>query len=67
MCKIPRNLRSMYAHAYQSYIWNLVTSERVKLSSTEPMVGDLVFVNNDADEDVDLEGKSNHTSALFPC
>ena len=33
----------MYVHAYQSYLWNLVVSERIKLSAVEPLVGDLVF------------------------
>jgi len=33
----------MYVHAYQSYLWNLVVSERIKLSATQPLVGDLVF------------------------
>ncbi|KAK8844588.1 hypothetical protein IAR55_006435 [Kwoniella newhampshirensis] len=42
---IPRNLRTMYVHAYQSYVWNLVVSERIKMSATEPLVGDLVFVD----------------------
>ena len=50
--QIPRNLRTMYVHAYQSYIWNLVTSERIKLSSTEPLVGDLVFADKSADDEV---------------
>lgn len=44
----------MYVHAYQSYIWNLVVSERIKLSRTQVLVGDLVFVG-DADE---KEGES---------
>lgn len=38
-------------HAYQSYIWNLVVSERIKLSSTDPLVGDLVYVEGSGDED----------------
>ncbi|RXK34962.1 hypothetical protein M231_07776 [Tremella mesenterica] len=46
---IPRNLRTMYVHAYQSYIWNLVVSERMKLSD-HPMVGDLVHANEMEDE-----------------
>lgn len=41
----------MYVHAYQSYIWNLVVSERIKLSANEPMVGDLVFAEPDEDEE----------------
>jgi tRNA pseudouridine13 synthase len=45
----------MYVHAYQSYIWNLVVSERIKLSSTEPLVGDLVFADKSADDEL---GKS---------
>lgn len=40
----------MYVHAYQSYIWNLVVSERIKLSATSPLVGDLVYVNPTDDE-----------------
>jgi len=49
--QIPRNLRTMYVHAYQSYLWNLVVSERIKLSATEPLVGDLVFEGASADEE----------------
>jgi tRNA pseudouridine13 synthase len=52
--QIPRNLRTMYVHAYQSYIWNLVTSERIKLSSTEALVGDLVFADKSADDEVGM-------------
>jgi tRNA pseudouridine13 synthase len=44
----------MYVHAYQSYIWNLVTSERIKLSATEPLVGDLVFADKSADDEVGM-------------
>lgn len=35
---------NMYLHAYQSYVWNKVVSERVKrFGISKPMVGDLVL------------------------
>lgn len=45
----------MYVHAWQSYIWNLVVSERVKLHGcTEPIVGDLVLIDGEATGDGEL-------------
>lgn len=45
---IPRNLRIMYAHAYQSYIWNKVASKRIELFGLQVVEGDLiVYKNND--------------------
>ncbi|OCF33095.1 tRNA pseudouridine13 synthase [Kwoniella heveanensis CBS 569] len=55
LMSIPRNLRAMYVHAYQSYIWNLVVSERIKMSGTEPLVGDLVFVDKNSKADGDVQ------------
>ena len=41
---IPKNLKMMYVHAYQSYLWNSAVSERMRLFGCEkPVVGDLVY------------------------
>ena len=41
--RIPRNLRTMYVHAYQSYIWNAAVSKRIKDFGLHVVVGDLVM------------------------
>ena len=44
---LPRNMRMMYVHSLQSFIWNFVTSLRLKkYSSLLPVVGDLVLVSD---------------------
>ena len=43
----------MYIHAYQSYVWNAVVSERIRIyGSDHPVVGDLVFESNAIGEEV---------------
>jgi TruD family tRNA pseudouridine synthase len=49
---IPRHLRMMYTHAYQSYVWNTVASDRLtRFSRESPVVGDLVIPHDKMTED----------------
>ncbi|EEB08416.1 pseudouridine synthase [Schizosaccharomyces japonicus yFS275] len=43
--RIPRHLRSIYAHAYQSYVWNRVVSWRIQQYGLQVREGDLVLVS----------------------
>lgn len=58
---IPRHLRMMYTHSYQSYVWNLVASERLAMLPRDAVVvGDLVIAHDTitesiVDESVDFE------------
>ncbi|KAF9476508.1 pseudouridine synthase [Pholiota conissans] len=53
---IPRNLRLMYIHAYQSYVWNAIVSERIRIyGSDRPIAGDLVF--DSAKDAMEVDGE----------
>ncbi|XP_058738635.1 multisubstrate pseudouridine synthase 7 isoform X1 [Vicia villosa] len=50
---IPRTLRMMYVHSYQSYLWNNAASTRVQKYGTEQVVlGDLVYCKENPSEKV---------------
>lgn len=60
MQAIPRSLRIMYAHAYQSFVWNHVTSARLRMSRTAVLPGDLVLAEQKKPapvEEVDQDGE----------
>ncbi|KAK9449855.1 pseudouridine synthase [Limtongia smithiae] len=43
LMQIPRNLRLMYVHAYQSYVWNYAVSQRIEKFGLAVLEGDLVL------------------------
>ncbi|KAJ3120088.1 multisubstrate pseudouridine synthase 7 [Nowakowskiella sp. JEL0407] len=43
--QIPRNLKLMYVHAYQSFVWNHMVSQRLRLYGPNVVLGDLVYEN----------------------
>ncbi|KAK4852575.1 hypothetical protein QYF36_025154 [Acer negundo] len=50
---IPRTLRMMYVHSFQSYLWNHAASVRVqKYGIEQVVVGDLVYCKGDDTEKV---------------
>lgn len=57
--RIPRNLRIMYGHAYQSYVWNAVVSKRVSMG-LKVVEGDLVIDDN-ADKDGKVEEQNEES------
>jgi len=75
---IPKNLRLMYVHAYQSLIWNLAASHRWQHCGDKLLIGDLVLVNEhkdksavakeseqiDADGEVIIRPAANDSAAL---
>lgn len=44
LLQIQRNLRLMYVHAYQSFIWNTIAGKRWELHGSQVIEGDLVLV-----------------------
>jgi tRNA pseudouridine13 synthase len=57
--QIQRNLRLMYIHAYQSFVWNTVAGKRWQKYGAQVMEGDLVIVGDKERE----EGIANGTNA----
>lgn len=50
---IPKSLRGMYIHAYQSLVWNAAASERLKRHGAKVVPGDLVMVSEHKDKELE--------------
>eukprot|EP00047_Mylnosiga_fluctuans_P005870 m.243244 g.243244 ORF g.243244 m.243244 type:complete len:621 (-) comp14197_c0_seq1:211-2073(-) len=48
LVRLPRNLRLLYVHSYQSFIWNQVVSARLSLLGPTAVAGDLVLCDTSA-------------------
>jgi tRNA pseudouridine13 synthase len=62
---VQRNMKLMYVHAYQSFVWNFAAGERWRLFGDRVVEGDLVMVNDHKEkagtammDDVDADGEA---------
>merc|ERR1711865_1145466 len=55
---IPRNLRNMYAHSYQSLVWNEMVTTRLATLGMQAVEGDLVIKEDAAQADASMVDES---------
>ncbi|EAL71680.1 tRNA pseudouridine synthase D [Dictyostelium discoideum AX4] len=63
---IPRTLRMLYTHSYQSLIWNLMATKRIELFGfNKPIVGDLVIISEESIDNKknEEESKDNNNNS----
>ena len=64
--QITQHTLSLYFHAYQAWLFNLIASRRIGELGMEPIVGDLVLPPS-AINGVDLtDGSADSTTAIDP-
>lgn len=64
---LPRGLRTLYLHAYQSFVWNHAASKRWELHGSRVVEGDLVADDKpsaSAEEEEDADEGTVHARAL---
>lgn len=70
--RLPRNVRHLYIHSFQSFLWNQVATYRIQKMGTVPVVGDLVNENKDQDdfyfeeEELESDDESNGSNQPSP-
>lgn len=52
---LPRNMRLLYTHSYQSLVWNRVASRRLKDLGYRLVPGDLVFLDKSLEKEIACE------------
>jgi len=65
LLNIPRNLRMMYVHAYQSYIWNMAATFHIEKYGYKPVIGDLV-ISDEKQKIIDDKKKRNQHNKEKP-
>ncbi|KAL3204621.1 hypothetical protein MRX96_011610 [Rhipicephalus microplus] len=60
---LPRNVRLLYLHGYQSYVWNRLVSRRVQRFGLTVLPGDLLMTPGGSEEEPRIAGPEDVESA----
>lgn len=63
--EVPFNFRLGYVFAYQSYVWNLIASQRIKRKGMQLIVGDIVFVGKKEEDDLQPEFQDDYGIPMY--